>query len=102
LYRRASAVLVTSEAEGFGLPVIEALACGAVVVASDLPVLREVGGAAVVFCPVADIDTWAKTVAGVLTDPTAAPPSDTRLSHAAKFSWAEHARVIAAAYARLM
>ena len=37
LYRRAAVVLVPSEAEGFGLPVIEALACGAAVVASDIP-----------------------------------------------------------------
>lgn len=44
LYRRAAVVLLTSEAEGFGLPLIEALACGAIVVASDIPVFREVGG----------------------------------------------------------
>ena len=44
LYRRAAAVLVPSEAEGFGLPVVEALACGAAVVASDIPALREVAG----------------------------------------------------------
>ena len=38
-------MLLPSEAEGFGLPVIEALACGAAVVASDIPALREAGGA---------------------------------------------------------
>ena len=32
LYRRAAALLVTSEAEGFGLPVVEALACGTAVI----------------------------------------------------------------------
>src|SRR5205823_1258570 len=42
LYRQAALVLIPSEAEGFGLPVIEALACGSVVVASVLAVLREV------------------------------------------------------------
>ena len=42
-YRAAAIVLQTSEAEGFGLPLAEGLACGAVVVASDIPVLREVG-----------------------------------------------------------
>lgn len=44
VYRQASIVLITSDAEGFGLPLVEALACGAAVLASDLPVLREVGG----------------------------------------------------------
>ena len=44
LYRRASLVLLPSEREGFGLPLVEAMACGISVVASDLPVLREVGG----------------------------------------------------------
>ena len=72
-YRRASAVLVPSEAEGFGLPVIEGLACGAVVVASDLPALREAGGPAAVFAPVADVPAWADAVTRVLTDPAAAP-----------------------------
>ena len=47
IYRRASLVLVPSEAEGFGLPVAEALACGVPLLASDIPVLREVGGDAV-------------------------------------------------------
>ena len=45
--RRADAVLLTSEREGFGLPIVEALACGTPVVASDIPVCREVGGDAV-------------------------------------------------------
>ena len=49
------AVLVPSEAEGFGLPVIEALACGAPVVASELPVLREVGDTACLYCAVGDV-----------------------------------------------
>ena len=44
LYRRAALVVLPSEREGFGLPVVEALACGTPIVASDLPVLREVGG----------------------------------------------------------
>ncbi len=43
LYRTAALVLQPSEAEGFGLPVVEALACGAKVLASDIPVLREGG-----------------------------------------------------------
>lgn len=102
LYRRAAVVLVPSEAEGFGLPVIEALACAAAVVASDIPALREVGGDAAIFRPVADVPAWAAAVSAVLADPAAAPPRDTRLSRAARFSWQEHARVIADTYFTLL
>lgn len=98
LYRGAAAVLQPSDAEGFGLPVIEALACGATVVASDIPVLREVGGAAVTYCSVGDVEHWADTVSKLLAGQQLAPALDKRLAQAAKFSWAEHARVIADAY----
>jgi glycosyltransferase involved in cell wall biosynthesis len=101
VYRRASAVLVTSEAEGFGLPVIEALACGAAVVASGIPALREAGGPAVVYAPVGDVVMWATAVSKILTDPAAAPPSFERLAWAERFSWTAHAETIARAYHRL-
>ena len=98
LYRRAAAVLVTSDAEGFGLPVIEALACGAAVVASDLATLREAGGSATIYCPVADVTAWVEAVTRLLVEPAFAPPREVRLAHAARFSWHEHARVIGATY----
>jgi glycosyltransferase involved in cell wall biosynthesis len=101
LYRAAALVLLPSEAEGFGLPLIEALACGAPVVASDIPVLREVGAEAVTYCPVGDVPAWAEQVSRLLADPTSAPPRELRLSRAARFTWAAHARTIAAAYLRL-
>jgi alpha-1,2-rhamnosyltransferase len=43
-YRHARAVLMPSRGEGFGLPIVEALACGAAVFASDIPIHREAGG----------------------------------------------------------
>jgi glycosyltransferase involved in cell wall biosynthesis len=101
LYRRAALVLVPSEAEGFGLPVIEALACGAPVLASAIPVLREVGGEAVLYRPVADIPAWVTAALGVLTDFTFAPARALRLAHASRYSWREHARVIGETYRRL-
>jgi glycosyltransferase involved in cell wall biosynthesis len=102
LYRRAAVVLVPSEAEGFGLPVIESLACGGIVVASDIPVLREVGGEAVVYRAAADIPAWADAVARALAEPGFAPPRNLRLSHASRYSWREHARVIGETYLGLM
>lgn len=101
LYRRAAAVLVPSESEGFGLPVIEALACGAIVVASDIPVLREVGGDAVIHCPVGEVGAWVEAVERVVFDASSAPPLPERLACAARYSWVAHARTIADAYLRL-
>lgn len=98
LYRRAGAVLVTSEAEGFGLPVIEALACGAPVIASDIPVLREVGGDAVEFRAIGDIPAWAEAV----NDAPQRCTRQSRIAQAAKYSWQSHARIIADAYLRLI
>lgn len=49
LYASASAYVFPTMFEGFGLPVLEAMAAGCPVVGSDLPVLREVGGDAMVY-----------------------------------------------------
>ena len=49
LFLRSSALLFCSHAEGFGLPVLEAVACGCPVVASDIEVMREVGQTGCVF-----------------------------------------------------
>lgn len=101
LYRRAATVLVTSEAEGFGLPVIEALACGTPVVASDLPTLREAGGTIVNYCTVADTGAWLRGLGLAIREPRDGVTYEKRVAQAARFSWREHARIIAATYQRL-
>jgi glycosyltransferase involved in cell wall biosynthesis len=102
LYRSATLVLQPSEAEGFGLPVLEALACGAAVVASDIPTLREVGGDAVTYCPVGDVGAWSAEVLRLVERPSSCPPRADRLARAALFSWDAHAQTIWNAYRRLM
>ena len=62
VYRRAALVLLPSEREGFGLPVVEAMACGTPVVASEIPSLIEVGGSALAYCQPADLTCWVSTV----------------------------------------
>ena len=68
LYRRAALVLLPSEREGFGLPLLEAMACGTPVVASDLRVLREVGDTAVEYCPVGDTGAWVRAVRALVDE----------------------------------
>ena len=101
LYRQAALVVQPSEAEGFGLPVAEALAAGAVVVASDIPSLREVGGDAAIYCPVGDVGAWSAAVARALDDPTGAPAPAARAARAARYSWRAHAATILEAYRSL-
>ncbi len=100
VYRRAPVVLVPSEAEGFGLPVIEALACGAAVVASDLPALCEVGGEVVTYRAVGDVPAWSEAVQELLNHPLV--DLTPRIAWASRYSWANHAGTIAAAYRRIL
>ena len=106
VYRRSSLLLQTSEAEGFGLPLVEAMACSCPVVASDIPVLREVGNAAASYCPVGAIGEWAETVVTLLREQARQPHAwnirrQLSLERAAKFSWAENARQTAEIYRRI-
>ncbi|MBC1220727.1 glycosyltransferase [Nostoc sp. UCD121] len=98
LYRQAAIVLMTSEAEGFGMPLIEALACGSVAVVSDIPVLREVGSNAAVYCPVGNPDAWANTISHLLNHLEAAPELSLRLRQVKKYTWSAHAKIIAQTY----
>ena len=100
-YRRAKLVLMPSENEGFGLPVVEAMACGAPLVASDIPVLREVGEQYAVYCRLADIQHWSETIVTILQGKHRLPSREDRLRHARKFTWAEHTRKILTTYSGL-
>jgi glycosyltransferase involved in cell wall biosynthesis len=95
-YRAASLVVMPSTAEGFGLPVIEALACGVPVLASDLPVLRQVGGEATLFAPVNQADAWRESVLSALRGE--GPPRERRLAWAGEYSWSRHAQTILDVY----
>jgi glycosyltransferase involved in cell wall biosynthesis len=107
VYRRAALLLHTAEAEGFGLPLIEAMACGCPVVASDVPVLREVGAAAATYCGPEDMDAWKRNVIGLVQEKAQDRIAwDLRrrraLAHAARFSWAENARQTASVYRKIL
>jgi glycosyltransferase involved in cell wall biosynthesis len=99
LYGGAVAVAVPSLAEGFGIPVIEALACGAPVIASDIPVLREVGFEGVRFCSLTDVSEWTRAIEELCT--TGVRPSvETRERIRARYTWQAQAQIISDAYVR--
>ena len=89
-----------SEAEGFGLPVVEALACGIPVIASDLPVLREVGGEAVEYRRVGDVSGWAEAVLAMLSESPEQRESRriNGFKRARMFSWLAHTERLAVIY----
>ena len=102
LYRRASVVVLPSDREGFGLPVVEAMACGTPVIASDIPALREVGGAAALYAPPGDVSRWVDALTQLEIEQRDAAARERRraacLSAAAKFDWRRYAAQMAALY----
>lgn len=103
-YRRASVLLQPSDAEGFGLPVIEALACGASVVASDIAALREVAGEAARYCAIGDIESWTATVLNVLSADSATRAVDRAcaMKQASRFSWENYAAQMTEIYRKVL
>lgn len=101
LFQRCAMVLQPSSKEGFGMPIIEAMACGALVLASDIPVLREVGGQAAVYVELGNVQAWTAAVAGVLSGAEVVPTREQRLEQAGRYSWRTHAGIIVNTYLRL-
>lgn len=69
LYAGAACLIQASHYEGFGLPVVEAMTAGCPVVASDIAVLREVGGDAALYFPTTSADHLAATLRVLLDSP---------------------------------
>jgi O-antigen biosynthesis alpha-1,3-mannosyltransferase len=92
LYAGAAAVVYPSWYEGFGLPVLEALAAGVPVVASDVPALREVAGDA----PPASVDALADAIQRSLEpDQQSAAERGRRRQRAKRYSWDDAGRTLA-------
>jgi glycosyltransferase involved in cell wall biosynthesis len=94
----ATALVVPSWYEGFGLPALEALACGTPVVASDLPALREVLGDQADLVPPGDPAALADALARTLDDPGDERRSAARRTRAAGFTWENCAQATLSAY----
>lgn len=93
LYNRADAFVFPSLYEGFGLPVIEAMACGTPVVTSRRGSLEEVSGGAAEYVEPSEAESIANGLRRVLTDPARrAELREKGLVRAAAFNWQTAAR----------
>jgi glycosyltransferase involved in cell wall biosynthesis len=103
LYAGATAAVVPSLAEGFGLPAVEAAACGAPLILSDVPAHRETLDGAALFVSPTDVGAIAKAFADMLADDGRRSSLGERAAHAVSgLSWeasanALHAAVVATA-----
>lgn len=100
LYSMARMMLFPSLLEGFGLPPLEAMACGTPVIASDRPAMPEVLGDAALYADPRHPAAWADAVARLAADPALAGALQERgLARAARYSWARAAEATLAVYA---
>jgi glycosyltransferase involved in cell wall biosynthesis len=99
LFAGADLFAFPSRHEGFGIPVLEAMAQGTPVVCSDIPALREVAGDAAVFLAPDDVAAWVDAITALVAHPEAhAALVDAGAERVAGYSWERCARETAAVY----
>jgi glycosyltransferase involved in cell wall biosynthesis len=102
LYRGARLLLCPSRYEGFGLPPLEAMACGTPVVATETSSLPEVCGDAALFAPVDRADLLAEQAKRILSDPDLARRLVAKgTARAAEFTWPRAATRMISVYRRM-
>jgi glycosyltransferase involved in cell wall biosynthesis len=102
LYRGSAALILPSIAEGFGLPVVEAMACGVQVVCSDIPALREVADGVAIFCVPSSADSFAAGMREALNGSNRAVRTQRGLERAQQFSWKKAAEETLETYERAL
>jgi glycosyltransferase involved in cell wall biosynthesis len=95
LYGSAEAFVLPSLAEGFGLPVLEAMACGTPVICSDTTAIPEIAGGAACLVPALEVEAWTEMIDTVLFDSALRERMRTAgLKRAAEFTWEDTAGTV--------
>ncbi|XXF75619.1 glycosyltransferase family 1 protein [Myxococcaceae bacterium GXIMD 01537] len=102
-YGGAAALLMPSRYEGFGLPVLEAMATGCPVVSSNVTSLPEIAGAAALLVPPDDAGAWRDAIQRLLRDETLRESLvEKGRERAARYTWDDCARRTLAVYRRIL
>jgi len=91
LYSGAAGFVYLSVYEGFGLPILESLSCGCPVLASDIPVFRELFNPWVMFTEHTNVASVSKSLIKLVDNPILPPP---RYQLQEKFNWNQTSKVI--------
>ena len=102
LYSGAAAFVLPSLMEGFGIPLLEAMACGTPIIASDIPVFREVAADAAVYFDPHDGEALADAMLGILEEDVRQPLIGIGHRRVQRFSWDTAAQQMSGIYRSLI
>jgi glycosyltransferase involved in cell wall biosynthesis len=103
VYANALALIYPSQYEGFGLPLVEAMASGTLILASDTPINREICGAAAEYFPVSQSNELGRLMEGLCSNPKSYKDKiEIGFSRSTEFSWYGCAKKTAEVYRELI
>jgi glycosyltransferase involved in cell wall biosynthesis len=102
LYRNTILFVMPSIYEGFGMPVVEALACGAHVAVSRIPVFEEIAGAYARYVDPMDVEGWRQTIKDAIDEGQEATTAWGPQPDLTRFSWHSSAATTLGLYRRLV
>jgi glycosyltransferase involved in cell wall biosynthesis len=102
LYRNTVLFVMPSIYEGFGMPVIEAMACGAPIAASRIPVFEEIAGSYARYVDPMDIEGWRKVLKDVINGESGPYHGHGAIPDLTRFSWQTSAATTLELYRRLV